>query len=407
MRILFVSDNFPPESNAPATRLYEHAVRWVRAGHDVTVVTCAPNFPEGTLHDGYANRWRAVETVDGIRVVRVKTFITANEGFLLRTLDYLSFMTMAIVMGLVEPRPDVVAATSPQFFSAVAGWALSLAKRRPFVFELRDLWPASITAVGAMRKGAVIKALERVELFLYRRAAAIVPVTQSFRDELVSRGIDGRKIHVVINGVDLARYQPRPRDAALAAELGLAGKFVVGYLGTHGMAHGLPAVLDAASALGGRQDIAFLFAGSGAERSRVEQAVSDRRLTNVRLVARQPKERMPALWSICDLALVPLRDSPLFAKVIPSKIFESMAMGVPILMSLPEGEATRIVRDTGAGICVPPEDPTALARAIADLADRPETLATLREAAAMAAPRFSRDAAAAEMGRVLETVCAA
>jgi glycosyltransferase involved in cell wall biosynthesis len=407
MRILFLSDNFPPETNAPAARVHEHAVRWVRGGHQVTVLTCAPNFPEGELHEGYTNRWRAIEDVEGVRVVRVKTFITANEGFFLRTLDYLSFMVMAFATGLFEPRPDVVVATSPQFFSAVAGWALSVAKRRPFVFELRDLWPASITAVGAMRRSAVIRALERLELFLYRRAAAIVSVTESFREELVSRGIDRGKIHVIVNGVDLARFEPRPRDAGLVKKLGLDGRFVVGYLGTHGMAHGLPAVLEAASRLEERRDIAFLFAGSGAERSRVEQVVSERRLSNVRLVARQPKDKMPALWSVCDVSLVPLRNSPLFTKVIPSKMFESMAMGVPIVMSLPEGEATRLVCGTGAGVCVPPEDADALARAIRRLADQPQLMAGMREAALKAAPRFSRDAGAAAMGRVLEAVCAA
>ncbi len=407
MRILFVSDNFPPESNAPATRLHEHAVRWVREGHGVTVITCAPNFPEGRLFPGYRNRWRQVEHVEGVRVVRVKTFITANEGFLLRTLDYLSFMATAFVMGLFEPRPDVVVATSPQFFSAVGGWALSVTKWRPFVFEVRDLWPASITAVGAMRKSMVIRVLERVELFLYGRAAAIVSVTESFREDLASRGIDRRKLHVVVNGADRARYQPRPRDPGLEEAFGLAGKFVVGYLGTHGMAHALPGVLEAAERLKAREDIVFLFAGSGAERSRVERIVSERRLSNVRLVARQPKEKMPALWSLCDIALVPLRNSPLFAKVIPSKIFESMAMGVPIVMSLPEGEATRLVRETGAGVCVPPEDPHALAHAIRELADQPGVRAKMREDALKAAPRFSRDAGAAAMARVLETVCAA
>src|SRR2546426_180895 len=147
MRILFLSDNFPPEGNAPATRLYEHAIRWVRGGTEVTVVTCAPNFPEGKLFPGYRNAWRQVETVDGIRVVRVKTYISANEGFLRRTLDYLSFMVAGFVAGLFESRPHVVVATSPQFFSAVAGWALSAVRRLPFIFELRDLWPATIVAV--------------------------------------------------------------------------------------------------------------------------------------------------------------------------------------------------------------------------------------------------------------------
>lgn len=404
MRILFLSDNFPPEGNAPATRLWEHATRWVRAGHEVTVITCAPNFPEGRLFEGYRNRWRQVETMDGIRVVRVKTYITANEGFLKRTLDYLSFMVMGFLMGLFERRPDVVVATSPQFFCAIGGWALSVARWRPFVFELRDLWPASIMAVGAMRKSVLIRVLERIELFLYRRAKAIVSVTESFREDLVSRGVPREKIHVVINGVDLDRYEPRARDSGLEREFGLQGKFVAGYMGTHGMAHALPKVLEAAERLRSRTDIAFFFAGSGAERGTVERIVQERGLTNVRLIPRQPKERMPALWSVCDLSIVPLRDTPVFGTVIPSKIFESMGMGVPILMSLPEGEATGIVRESGSGVCVAPEDPAAMADAIAMLADDPDRVDQLRRTAREAAPRYSRDRLAAEMIRVLEAL---
>ena len=404
MRILFLSDNFPPEGNAPATRLYEHATRWVRAGHDVTVITCAPNFPEGRLFPGYRNAWRQVEWLDGIRVVRVKTYITANEGFLKRTLDYLSFMLMATVMSVFERRPDVVVATSPQFFCALAGWMVGVLKWRPFVFELRDLWPASIMAVGAMRKSLVIRLLERVELFLYRRADAIVSVTESFREDLVARGVPRGKIHVVLNGVDLDRYEPRERDAALAREFGLEGRFVAGYMGTHGMAHALPKVLEAAERLGHREDIAFFFAGSGAERARVEQLVAERGLRNVRLIPRQPKEAMPALWSLCDVAIVPLRDTPVFATVIPSKIFESMGMGVPILMSLPEGEATAIVRRTASGVCVPPEAPQAMAEAVARLADAPSEMAALRRQARAAAPGFSREALASRMLGVLQQV---
>lgn len=402
MRILFLSDNFPPEGNAPATRLYEHATRWVRAGHEVTVITCAPNFPEGRLFAGYRNHWRRVETVDGIRVVRVKTYITANEGFLKRTLDYMSFMLMATVMSLFERRPEVVVATSPQFFCAIAGWMVSVLKWRPFVFELRDLWPASIMAVGAMKKNLVIRLLERLELFLYRRADAIVSVTESFREDLAGRGIARDKIHVVINGVDLDRYEPRARDADLAREFALEGKFVAGYMGTHGMAHALPKVLEAAQLLRDRDDIAFFFAGSGAERATVERIVAERGLANVRLIPRQPKDRMPALWSLCDLAIVPLRDTPVFSTVIPSKIFEAMGMGVPILMSLPEGEATGIIRRTGSGVCVAPEDAQAMAAEIGRLAKNIDEMAQLRATARAVAPQFSRDALASTMLGILQ-----
>lgn len=404
MRILFLSDNFPPETNAPATRLHEHATRWVRAGHDVTVITCAPNFPEGKLFAGYENRWRQVETIDGIRVVRVKTYITANEGFVRRTLDYMSFMVTGFVAGLFEKRTDVVVSTSPQFFCALGTWALSGVRRLPWVFELRDLWPASIVAVGAMGRSPVIRLLEKLELFMYRRADAIVSVTESFREDLVSRGIDRAKIHVVINGVDLDRYAPRPRDQALARQFGLEGKFVLGYMGTHGMAHALDRVLDAAELLRGRDDVAFFFAGSGAERARVERIVAERGLANVRMIPRQPKEAMPALWSLCDLALIPLRDTPVFSTVIPSKLFEAMGMGVPVLMSLPEGEATAIVRRTGCGVCVAPEDSRAMADAVLSLADDGERMAALRSASAAAAPEYSRDRQAGRMVEVLGRV---
>ncbi len=368
------------------------------------MITCAPNFPEGKLFAGYENRWRQVERIDGIRVVRVKTYITANEGFVRRTLDYMSFMVSGFVAGLFETRPDVVVSTSPQFFCALGTWALSAVRRLPWVFELRDLWPASIVAVGAMERSPVIRMLEKLELFMYRRADAIVSVTESFREDLASRGIDRTKIHVVINGVDLDRYAPRPRDQALARQFGLEGKFVLGYMGTHGMAHALDRVLDAAELLRDREDIAFFFAGSGAERARVEQRVAELRLDNVKMIPRQPKEAMPALWSLCDLALIPLRNTPVFATVIPSKLFEAMGMGVPVLMSLPEGEATAIVKRTGCGVCVPPEDPRAMADAVLALAADAERMAALRSASAAAAPEYSRDRQAGRMVEVLQGV---
>jgi glycosyltransferase involved in cell wall biosynthesis len=208
MHILFLTDNFPPETNAPASRTYEHSKRWVRAGHKVTVVTGAPNFPSGKIHTGYSNAlWRR-EAMDGIDVVRVWTYITANEGFLKRTLDYVSFMVAAILASPFLPRPDIVVGTSPQFFTPCAALVVSWWRRCPFVFELRDLWPDSIVAVGAMRETLAIRLLRKLEYFLYRRAARIVSVTNSFKRVLSANGIDPEKIAVVPNGVDLDAYQP-------------------------------------------------------------------------------------------------------------------------------------------------------------------------------------------------------
>ena len=402
MHILFLSDNFPPETNAPATRTFEHARVWVREGHRVTVITCAPNFPEGRVYPGYRNRWYSREVVDGIEVVRVKTWIAPNRGFASRIADYVSFMVAAIVAGLAQDGFDVVVGTSPQFFAAVGAWAVAAVRRKPFVFELRDLWPASIRAVGAMRAEFVLRWLEKLELFLYRRAAAVVAVTESFRDNLVLRGIDPRKIDVVRNGVDLARYTPRTRDYELARELGLEGCFVVGYLGTHGLAHALGRVLEAAEILRERRDIRFLFAGAGAAREELVRTAAQRALDNVEFSASRPKESMPALWSVCDVGLVHLKDDPTFAGVIPSKIAECFGMGVPVLFAGPDGEGARIVRERGAGIVVQAEHPAKLAAAIAFLADDAELRAKLADASRAAARDFDRETLALAMLATLQ-----
>ncbi len=404
MKILFITDNFPPEVNAPASRTFEHVRRWVRSGADVTVITCAPNFPKGIVHKGYSNKWRSVEDVDGIRVVRVKTYIAGNKGFSRRILDYVSFMLSAILFGAFERRPDVVIGTSPQFFAALGAWVLSILKWRPFVFELRDLWPASIVTVGAMKKGLTIRFLEKLELFLYRRATLIVSVTESFVDDLASRGIARSKISVVRNGVDLELFRPMPRSELTEGELRLKGKFVVAYLGTHGLAHALRNVLEAAKLLRENDEIVFLFVGDGAEKQELLQLASKWNLPNVRFVDSVPKDQMPAIWSVTDIALVHLKDDPVFATVIPSKIFEAFGVGKPILIVQPEGEAVDIVQEAGAGEWIPPEDPVALRDGILRLKSDSALLRNTAMASNTAAKRHSRDNLASKMLSLLENL---
>jgi glycosyltransferase involved in cell wall biosynthesis len=398
MHILFLTDNFPPEGNAPATRTYEHAVRWVEAGHKVTVITCAPNFPEGKVFDGYKNSLYQTELMDGINVVRVKTYITANEGFVKRILDYMSFMVTAFIAGLFQKKADVIVATSPQFFCACSGWLLSVFKRKPFVFELRDIWPASITAVGAMKESFAIRMLEKLELFLYRKADSIISVTHSFKKELIERGVDGTKIDVVLNGVDLTKYEPvEQKDTELAEQYGLQGKFVAGYIGTHGLAHGLENIVSVAERLQQQDDIRIVFAGGGAARQKVVDLVNEKNLKNVVLINRQPKEMMPRLWSLCDISLVPLKNSDLFRTVIPSKIFECMGMGIPTLMSVPEGEATGIIQNTNSGLTVDSENVDQIVEGILKLKNDSELYNELRQSSIDVASQFSRDLMAEKM----------
>jgi colanic acid biosynthesis glycosyl transferase WcaI len=403
MKILFLTENFPPETNAAATRVFERALYWVKAGHQVSVITCAPNFPQGALFEGYQNRWYQKEEWDGITVIRVKTYISANRGVVRRSLDFLSFGFMGFIAGLFQPRPDVIAATSPQFFAAVAGWAIAAMRRLPFIFELGDLWPTSIAAVGVMKNGLLLSLVEKFELFLYRRSAKVAALTYAFKRNLISRGIVEDKIAVVRNGVDLPRYAPRARDQALAQEWGLEDKFVIGYVGTHGMAHGLANVITAAERLKDHPDIRFLLAGAGAERDILIEIASQKSLYNVIFLPMHPKEKMPAIWSLCDVALVHLKDSPAFAEVIPSKIFEAMAMGLPILLSVPDGEAREIIDSHKAGLWVPPGNAEKLAEAIEKFYSDPDLKAELTKNSLAAAPHHSRTVQANEMIAVFES----
>lgn len=353
MHILFLTDNFPPEVNAPASRTYEHCLEWIKMGVQVTVITCVPNFPQGKVYEGYRNRPVQKETIDGIRVIRVWSYIAANAGFGTRVLDYLSFAVSATIAGLFQ-KPDIIVATSPQFFTTFAGFTLSKFKRRPWIFELRDLWPDSIKTVGAMREGVTLKLLEKIELFLYRDAAGVVALTDAFKRNLVARGIRADKIEVVTNGSNLDQFKPREKDEKLVERLKLKGKFVVGYIGTHGMAHSLEFIVDCLDKLND-SDIHFLFIGDGARKKNVVGMAREKNLKNVTFVEPISKDAVPEYMSVTDAALVPLLKSETFKTVIPSKIFEAAAMRKPILLGV-EGQAKEIVEQYQAGVCFEPQN---------------------------------------------------
>ena len=404
MHLLFLTDNFPPEVNAPASRTFEHCREWVRKGHRVTVITCAPNFPKGKVFDGYQNKAFQTETIEGIEVIRVWSYITANEGFVRRILDYLSFMASAIVASPRVRGVDLVIGTSPQFFTAVAAYVVSRMKRIPYVFELRDLWPESIKAVGAMKESFALRMLERLEMFLYRKAARIVSVTESFKQVLMRRGIESTKIEVVTNGVDVSQFKPRPKDPELTRKLGLEGKFVAGYIGTHGMAHALETLLQAADRLRG-QNFAFIFLGDGARKQTLREMADQMKLDNVVFIDSVPKADVPKYWSLLDVSIIHLRKTELFTTVIPSKLFECMGMGIPVLHGV-EGESADIVRREQVGIPFEPEGVDQLCEALQSLKSDPARLARFREQCLRAAGNYDRTYLALRMLKVLEDAAA-
>jgi glycosyltransferase involved in cell wall biosynthesis len=404
VHVLFLTDNFPPEVNAPASRTFEHCREWVKHGHKVTVITCAPNFPKGKVFDGYRNKLWQRETIEGIEVIRVWSYITANEGFLRRILDYQSYMVSAILASLFVRKVDVIVGTSPQFFTACAAYVASRLKFRPYVFELRDLWPETIKAVGAMKSSFAIDMLEKLELFLYRKAAKVISVTKSFKTNLIRRGIDGAKIEVVTNGVDISQFKPRPKDAALTATLGLEGKFVAGYIGTHGLCQGLETLVEAADRLRGT-GVVFLFLGDGARKQHLREMAAAKKLDNVVFIDSVPKAEVPRYWSILDVSVIHLQKAELFTTVIPSKLFESMGMGLPVLHGV-EGESADIVREEGAGIPFEPENVDELCSALTRLRSNPTELESFRANCLKGAQNYDRTNLALRMMRMLEETAA-
>lgn len=351
--ILFISDNFPPEVNAPATRTFEHCKEWVNSGMNVTVITCTPNFPKGKVYEGYKNKLYQKENIEGINVIRVWSYISSNKGFFKRVLDYISFAFMSFFMSFRVKKVDIIIATSPQFFTAVSGYFISIFRRRPWIMEVRDIWPESIRAVNAMKSSKILDYLEKLELFLYRRASKVVVVTDSFKKNISSRGIDPDKIEVVKNGVYLQKFLPIPKDLDILSKLNLEEKFIVGYIGTHGMAHKLDFILNSITEI--NPEIHFLFIGDGAEKEKLLKHKDKLALNNVTFIDFVSKSEIQNYISITDLALVPLKKSDTFKTVIPSKIFENAAMLKPILLGV-EGESKRIVESYKAGLCFEPEN---------------------------------------------------
>ncbi len=404
LRILFLSHYFHPEVNAPASRLYEHGQHWINAGHDVTVICPVPSAPHGWPYKGYANSWWNEEMVAGIRVIRVWTFIAANKGKVRRTLNYLSYMGSTLFALLLVRRHDVLVATSPQFFCGLAGAVASLFRKERFVLEIRDLWPESIEAVGATSATLPIRVIERLARWMYQQAHHIVTVGEGYRQRLIEIGAaPPERITVIPNGVDFTVFQP-PQGAPVLARFGLANRFVVSYVGTVGMAHGLDVVLSAAEQLRGESHIAFAIVGDGAERARLEREADTRGLSNVIFAGLLPKDDIPSVLSESAACLVHLRKRDLFKTVLPSKLFEAMGMRRPVLLGV-EGYSKELLERAAAGIAFEPENGSALAAAVLRLAQDHQLGQTMGERGhRFVLQSYTRDALATAYAELLKTV---
>lgn len=339
----------------------------------VTVVCGVPNHPDGVTPPKYRDRFLYVEDHEGVRVLRCWFFVAPNQGRVRRIIAFISFMTAALFWAVVRGgRADVVVATSPQLLCGLAGYLVSLVKRCPFVFEVRDLWPKQIVDLGALRNPQLIDMLYRLERFLYEKARAIVTVAAAAAHDIEARGVDPGKVHTVTNAIDLDFFAPKPRVGEMRYRYGWREELtLVMYIGTHGMSQGLETVLEAAQRLADRPEMRFIFVGAGAEREALMKQAADMGLDNVEFIPSQPREDMPDFYAAADICLVPLKRLDVFLTNIPSKMYEIMACARPIILGV-EGQAKQLLEEADAGVAVFPEEPDALAEAIAALADNPE-----------------------------------
>ena len=396
MKILFLTDNFPPEVNAPATRTFEHCREWVKAGHDVTVITCFPNYPQGKVYQGYTNSLCKTECMDGIKVVRVWSYMTANKGFIKRIIDFISFSVTSFFAGLFR-ECDIIVATSPQFFTALSGRTLGFFKRKPWIMEVRDLWPDSIKAVGAMKESVVLKYFSKEEKWCYSSAKKIVVVTNSFKREIAKKGIPEDKIFVIKNGANTELFKPREKSQELLRKLGLEGKRVLGYVGTLGMAHKIDFLIDCVKDL---DDYALMILGNGAEKENIQQKIENEGIKNVVLLDSVPKNEVAEYIALQDAALVNLRKSSLFTTVIPSKIFETASMRIPIMLGV-DGEAREMVEEFGAGLFYEPENREDFLEKLNTLFSSPEVYKNCCDGGEKLAAAYDRKRLAAEMLEII------
>lgn len=358
-------------------------------GHRVDVLTGIPNHPEGVVPEVYRNiPTPYTEEVGGIPVHRHWLYVTANKGRFKRLFNLLSFaLSVWWRNGRVQEgcaKPDVVVASSPNFFCALAGWRLARKHNAKFIFEVRDLWPMIFLQLGIMRKGLAYHVLEALEMFLYRRANAIVTVTRSFARNITGRGIDAGKIAVIFNGVSdtdyAAAHAARTHGAAtqLRASLGVSPLTkVVLYIGNHGESQALEQVVDAARLLARRTDTLFLMVGGGAEKTKLQEYA--RGVPNLQFLPSVGHKDVWAYYAMADINIVCLKNIPDFAMFIPSKMFEIMAAESAAVAGL-QGEGAEIMNESGCARVVPSQSPDAMAAAIADVLDDPTRRAEMARA---------------------------
>ncbi|OFI05793.1 alpha-D-kanosaminyltransferase [Clostridium acetireducens DSM 10703] len=377
MKILFLTQYCPPEVGAPQNRIFEFAKQLKSFGHEVTILTAMPNYPKGEIFDDYKGKKIVKEELDGIKIVRTSIYATKEKTFVKRLRNYLSFTFSSVFQGAKHiEKQDVIITESPPLFLGWSGYVLSKMKKAKFIFNISDLWPESAVKLGVLHNKMLIKMSTWLEEFCYRKAAAVTGQTKGIVDNIISRGINKEKVHLITNGVDTEFFKKQNRDEEFRKSIGIEDKFSICYAGIHGIAQGLEVVIDAAELLKEHTNIQIVFIGDGPEKKELINRAKDKGLTNVTFLPVQPKSNMPKIIASMDATVIPLKKLDLFKGALPSKMFEALASELPIVLAV-EGEAERLINEANAGITVEPENSKKIAEAIVKLYKNEEFRNTL------------------------------
>ncbi len=370
--ILFISRYYPPEKAAAAVCVSEIAKRLVRRGHQVAVLTTFPNYPTGVVPQEYRGRICQEEIIEGVRVLRVWSYIRANKGFFLRILAQFSFGCLAPLLGgKAIGKPDMIIVESPPLFNVIAAHILRWRKKCLFIFWVADLWPESAVQLGALRNKTLIRLSEWLEWSTYKCANNVWVVTEGMRDILIHRGLRPQHLLLIKNGVDTEKFRPLSQEEA-RKQLQWDERFTLLYAGTHGLSHGLITLLDAARLLQKHTDIRFVLVGDGAEKAALIAHAQQEKLNNVCFLNPLSHEQMPMLLAAADVCVAHTRKVQLFEGMLPMKMYEAMAAERPLILAL-NGEACRMaVEEAKAAIHVEPENAAELATSILFLYEHPE-----------------------------------
>ncbi len=367
MKILFLTQYCPPEVGAPQNRIFEFAKQLKKFNHEVTILTAMPNYPKGEIFEGYRGKKVVLEEIDGIKIVRTSIYATKDKSFTKRLRNYLSFTFSSVLTGSKYiDKQDAIITESPPLFLGWSGYILAKRKKAKFIFNVSDLWPESAVKLDMLHNKLLIKLSTWLEEFCYKKAHAVTGQTQGIVDNIVSRGFDKNKVHLITNGVDTEFFKRENRDEEFRKELGIDNKFAICYAGIHGIAQGLEVIIESADILRDYKDIQFLFFGDGPEKETLINMVKEKGLNNVTFMPVQSKPKMPRIIASMDATIIPLKRLDLFKGALPSKMFEALSSELPIILAV-EGEAEKLIKSAGAGITVEPENSKEIAEAVLTL----------------------------------------